>query len=134
MEGASASVIEEMLFSKAVIVSDTGFYAELPDTCVVKVTPRAQGDLVNALGRLTSESGQAERKRLGLAAGQYARNEFSPQHYAMQALEFAEEVRSARPLLALTDKLGAECNRIGIAADMQIIERLGIELNELFNA
>ena len=50
-EGASASVIEEMMFGKPVIVNDTGFFSELPDDCVVKIRPGRRNDLASALGK-----------------------------------------------------------------------------------
>jgi glycosyltransferase involved in cell wall biosynthesis len=132
MEGASASAIEEMLFGKPVIVSDIGFYAELPDDCVVKVSPQSQQDLVDVLNRLLSKSGEDERKRLGRMAEQYARSQFRSDLYARELMDFADEVRRARPLLGLADKLAGECKRIGVTADMPIVETLATEMDELF--
>lgn len=132
MEGASASAIEEMLFGKPVIVADVGFYAELPDDCVVKVAPRSQQELGMALGRLLSKLGYEERKRLGEKAAQYASGQFRADRYAKELLNFVDEVRETRPLLGLADKLAGELTRMTVTADMQIVRTLGKELGELF--
>ena len=71
IEGASASVIEEMLCGKPVIVTDTGFYNELPGECVWKINPaREEEDLSAAFQRLTADA--AVRSQLGTQAQEYA--------------------------------------------------------------
>lgn len=130
LEGASASAIEEMLFGKPLIVGNVGFYAELPDSCVVKIDPQSAEQLRDALRRLASSP--QERARLGEAARDYAEGEFRSDSYARQILEFAVEVRRARPLLGLTDELARQLNHMGISPDMQIIEELARELDTLF--
>jgi hypothetical protein len=37
LEAASASAIESMLYGKAIMVTDTGFYKEIPEECSVKI-------------------------------------------------------------------------------------------------
>lgn len=132
IEGASASVIEEMLFGKTVVVSDIGFYAELPNECVVKVKPQSPRALTEVLKRLLSTGGEEERRERGKAAQEYAGATFRADHYAKALLEFAGEVRAARPLLKLTDKVAAECNRIGVTPDMPLAGRLSSEIYDLF--
>ena len=130
MEGASASAIEEMLYGKAIIVANVGFYAELPDQCVVKVEPNQPNDLRQALARLASDT--SERNRLGDTALAYALKEYAADHYAELAIEFADEVRRARPLLSLTDKLAHECRRMGIVRETGVVDHLAEELSHLF--
>lgn len=129
-EGASASAIEEMLFGKPLIVTDTGFYSELPGDCVVKIDPAREEDLSGELSRLVSDAGL--RASLGAAAQRFAEDEFRASRYAKEILDFGWEVRSARPLLTLTDRVAQECYRMGIAADMPIVATIAGEMGSIF--
>ena len=129
-EGASASVIEEMLFGKPVIVTDTGFFAELPDECVLKVRPDRVSELTAALERAITDPGF--RERLGKAAQRFARREFRADRYAKEIVDFAWEARSAKPLLGLADQVAIEFNRMGIASDMVIVDNIAQEMRSTF--
>jgi len=129
-EGASASAIEEMLFGKPVIVTDTGFYSELPDDCVLKIDPAHEEDLSGVLSRLVAHPDL--RTNLGAAAQQFAESEFRASRYAKEILDFAWEVRAARPLLTLADRVAKECYRMGIAADMPIVGTIAGEMGAIF--
>ena len=130
MEGASASAIEEMLFGKPIIVANVGFYAELPVDCVVKVEPNSPEELRGALKDLAAN--KQRRERLGRAALAFAQKEYGADHYANSAIQFAEEVRRARPLIGLADKLARECRQMGLAPDSATVESLSAELGHLF--
>lgn len=132
MEGASASVIEEMLFGKPVIVTNTGFFAELPDDCVVKVRADSDADLASALKELVDD--EYARKRIGALAQVFAENEFHADKYASKLMDFLWEVRSARPLLSLADRVGDELARIGVPRDAQVVDSLAQELLNTFVA
>lgn len=131
-EGASGSAVEEMLFGKPMIVGDIGSFAELPDESVLKIDPLSFDELRGALKRLLKN--EKERRRLGKAAQDFALPRHQPETYASKFLDFVREVRLARPLLSLTDRLGTECARMGIARGMGVIERLSHELNTLFGS
>ena len=130
MEGASASAIEEMLFGKPVIVANVGFYAELPSGCVVKVEPNSPAELRAALKDLAT--GKPRRERLGQAALAFAQKEFGADRYADMVVQFAGEVRRARPLIGLVDKLARECRQMGLAGNSATVENLSAELAHLF--
>jgi glycosyltransferase involved in cell wall biosynthesis len=129
-EGASASAIEEMLFGKPVVVTDTGFYSELPSDCVVKLHPEREAELAAILSRLIDDP--AMRLRIGTEARRYAEAEFRADRYAAEVLDFAWEVRGARPLLALADRVALECNRMGMSAGMKTVETAAREMSALF--
>ncbi len=129
-EGASASLIEEMLFGKPVIVTDTGCYSELPDDCVVKIDPRHEEELAGVLAGLVQDPGR--RAVLGAAALRFAESEFRASRYAKEIMDFAWEVRTARPLLTLADRVAKECYRMGIAADMKIVGTIAGEMGGIF--
>jgi glycosyltransferase involved in cell wall biosynthesis len=126
MEGASASVIEEMLFGKPVIVTNTGFFGELPDDCVVKVSPDSDAELAAALKQLVLDD--SARRRIGAFAKLFAENEFHADQYAKKIMEFLWDVRGATPLLGLADRVGAELARIGVARDAKLVDSLAQEI------
>ena len=130
MEGASASAIEEMLYGKPLIVTNVGFYRELPDTGVVKIEPGAESQLTQVLERLLLNP--AERESMGRASRDYAERQFRADSYAAAAIEFVGEVRRARPLLDLADHIGAECRRMGLTEAMPVLDSIAGELHATF--
>ena len=81
LESASASTIEAMMCGKATVVTDTGFYSELPDDCVLKISQEKEvDDIGNALERLLSNKSFC--RNLGERATSYAVEKFSPQGYS----------------------------------------------------
>lgn len=92
LEGASASAIEAMLHGAAVLVSDAGFYADLPDDCVAKVPKATEpGDIAKVLEEI--HSNPRAREDLGQRARQYAECTFSPNIYADALLGLIDDVR-----------------------------------------
>lgn len=91
LEGASASAIEAMLHGCAVLVSDAGFYADLPDDCVAKV-PQATdaASIQQVLEKLIAAP--KHRAELGQRARDYAEDVFSPDRYANSLLELIRDV------------------------------------------
>ena len=91
MEGGSASLAEEMLCGKPVIVTDTGVYSELPETCVCKVRPEHETeDLTLNLRELATQINL--RRRMGEQARRYAEALYNPAFYAERFLEFCSEL------------------------------------------
>ena len=130
IEGASASIIEEMLFGKAVVVTNAGYFHELPDACVVKVGPGQKEELVCALRSLITDA--PARTKLGAAAQRFAQQEFRAEHYSRALLEFVWEIHSASPLLNLADRFGQECSRMGVDSTMQIVPTIADEIYKTF--
>ena len=98
LEAASASTIEAMLCGKAVVVTDTGFYRELPDDCVCKVAPNQEiSDLQKTLVFLLHNP--AERSALGERAAQWAAATFSPRLYAERLVDFALRAARTQPVI-----------------------------------
>ena len=96
LESASASLIESLLYGKATIVTDTGFYSELPADYVIKISPtREIPALRKALERLSAD--EAERLRIGQAARAWAIQTFSVNNYVEQTIELFRLVSRARP-------------------------------------
>jgi glycosyltransferase involved in cell wall biosynthesis len=93
---ASASAIEAMLYGKAVVVLDTGFFRELPDACVRKVSPEQEVvDLQRELESLCMS--QAEREALGKNAAEWAATTFSADSYARRLAQVCTTAAKAAP-------------------------------------
>lgn len=117
LEGASASAIEAMMAGKPVIVTDTGFYAELPDQCVLKVDPLDEiGGIQRALSRLLDD--RAAGRAMGNRAAAWAETIFSPANYARQTLAMVEDCAAAAAVLAGVNRF------CGIAAEWSRSESL----------
>jgi glycosyltransferase involved in cell wall biosynthesis len=131
IEGASASIVEEMLHGKPVIVTDTGFYSELPNDCVSKIRPTHEGeDLAACLRKLVGD--REARLKTGRMAKQFAEAHFQPAEYAKELLRFIREVRSTKPLLQLADRIAGEFRTMGIDGGMDIVDTVSQECFNLF--
>lgn len=121
LEAASGSLIEALLNGKATIVTDTGFYSELPDNCVFKISPHHElDDIKRALEILLTEP--KTRGNLGSDAQNWAVLEFSPDKYACKVEELAFAVIKARPLIDMTSLYGDFITRWGISGPSENLE------------
>lgn len=98
LEAASASAIEAMLHGKLVIVSDTGFYQEIPDGCAIKISPENEvDDLKKALNRLLNDRNLINS--IGVRAMNWARETFTATNYAKQIVETIDQMIEISPTL-----------------------------------
>jgi glycosyltransferase involved in cell wall biosynthesis len=119
MEGGSASLVEMMLYGKAGMVSDTGVYAELPDTCVVKIRPGDErADLGRALARLLADP--AMREHVGARARDYADQNCTPGIYARRLLDFLDKASGVKPVLEPVSWTARILADLGVRSDMDI--------------
>lgn len=92
LEGASASAIEAMLHGCPILVSNAGFYADLPEDCVLKVPQTTLSiDIQKALEFFVQNPAQGIE--MGIRARVYAETVFSPNKYADMLLTFIDNVR-----------------------------------------
>ena len=129
-EGASASAIEAMLFGKPLVVTDIGFFQELPENTVIRIPPKRPDLLLAAIDRLAVDP--ELRRNIGQAAEAYAIATFRPEWYAAEMVNFAEEILKSAPVLRLSDKLAAECRQIGITREMKVVDSLARRLSDLY--
>jgi glycosyltransferase involved in cell wall biosynthesis len=131
MEGGSASVVEEMLYGKPVIVTDNGVYSELPDDCVRKIRPENElEDLIEALRELIGNP--AGRQQMGVRARRFAKEEFSADRYVNGFLDLAEELLDLKPLLQVVDRMADRMAQMGVSGDLPIVDTVANECYTLF--
>lgn len=95
LEAASASMIEALLNGRPVVVTDTGFYSEVPDACVLKIRPESEiADLQSALELLCNDV--EKRNAVGKLGGEWARKTFTEENYARELVSTIEGVTRAR--------------------------------------
>lgn len=132
LEAASASAVEAMLYGKAVIVTDTGFYSELPDDCVRKISPVNESiELRAALTFLCASAD--ERQALGRSARAWAAHTFSGDGYAIQLLQLAQSAVTAAPRIHMARKLIKQLEHWGATTDLLAASRLA-EALDLFSS
>ncbi len=120
LEASSASAIEAMLHGSPMVVTDTGFYRELPDDLVVKIDPEHE---VRDLHRLLLDFDEREpelRSRAD-AARSWARTTFDPDRYAQGLVDLAQRVRALEPAQAALTRIGRDLSGWGIAPDSALL-------------
>jgi len=104
LEAASASTIESMLLGKCTLVTDDGFYRQLPDACVVKVAAdQEEENIRSALLRLNANRDLIDE--IGQRARLYAEVTFSPEKYAAHMYEIWRKVIDAQPNSAAVSRI-----------------------------
>jgi len=131
LEGASASAVEGMQSGVPVIVSNAGFYADLPDEYVLKIP---QGDCEDELlAQLQHiDRHRAEGRQMGARAREWAHGEFSAKHYATGLDQLIPEFIACEPYLLTSKALGRELGRMGIPGNSPAAGRVADALDRMF--
>jgi glycosyltransferase involved in cell wall biosynthesis len=131
MEGASWSLVEQLHYGKPVVVTDTGFYSELPDDCVIKINPQKEDqDLAAMMQRLVSN--RDFRETTAKKGKLFALDNFTAAKYCQNFLKFIEEARAFRPLLDLTDRVAAELSLMKATENMDTVDVVANEIYKMF--
>ena len=124
----SASVCKLMAAAKACVVSDTGWFSELPDDCVAKVDvdEHEEETLLACLESLITN--ETLRGKMGANAREYVRAHHSTSAAASQYVEFLREVNShsqrRRFDRKVIDEIGVRIAHLGVTdEDLHLIER-----------
>ncbi|GLH38154.1 glycosyltransferase [Pseudomonas moraviensis] len=102
LEAASASAIEAMLYGKATIVTDTGFYKELPDQYVRKVSPDQEMEDLKQIF-LSLHNDRASTVDIGKNAQAWAKETFTAENYAHRLEQAIPVVRRAQVIISAVD-------------------------------
>jgi glycosyltransferase involved in cell wall biosynthesis len=132
LEAASASAIESMLYGKATIVTDTGFYSELPDDCVLKISAENEvEDLKKIFLSLHSDSTTA--KAIGKQAQEWAEVTFTAENYAQKLEQAVPASLRAKVILSAVDHFSSIIEKW--SANPELLETPDIlEPLSIFNA
>ena len=131
LEGASASAVEAMLSGRPIVVTDAGFYRDLPDDLVFKVDPTSElSFLTSQLTRLVLDPGL--RATVGAHAAAWAKSAFSVEAYVARLVPFLEEVARLRPAQSAAAQFGHMLADLGLRPDDPAVERLATTLEALF--
>jgi len=123
LESASASTIEAMLYGKPAIVTDTGFYRDLPDDCVLKIAMKSElTDLQQALERLATSP--HERVTIGKRASQYAHETFRADYYATRIVAMKQRLDRSQLILNAAHVFSDQLKSWGAKGDPNILESL----------
>jgi glycosyltransferase involved in cell wall biosynthesis len=121
LEAASASAIEAMLYGKPIVVTDTGFYSEIPDRCVIKIAQDNEITSLQTALELLCDS-QVAREQLGAEAQKWAKNAFCPQNYAGKVLEVALLARGTGPIVSMVEHFTELLRRWGASNNLLQLE------------
>jgi glycosyltransferase involved in cell wall biosynthesis len=127
MGESSATLLNALFAGAATLVWNHGCYAEFPDDIVHKIS--SEDDLTLALERLCRD--RPLRERMGSNARRHALARFDTAVFCQRFRDFADEVRSARPVLALTDLLSDRLLEFGTRPPNGLVERLAGEVAAL---
>lgn len=93
MGETSGSIIRIMSMGKPVLVSDIGWYGELPDDCVIKIDPLKEVDKINSfLKRIIDDNSLFGD--IGIAGKTYIEENFSPQTFVSKLIEAIENANN----------------------------------------
>jgi glycosyltransferase involved in cell wall biosynthesis len=131
LEGASASAIEAMKSGRPIIVSDAGFYADLPDDLVFKIPAAIDVQPLTAvLERLVQD--EELRRQTGLRAKDWAMRTFTTEAYVNVLEDLLTRFINATPLLAVGTRVGQQLAELNIAENDPAVERLAEKMRALF--
>ena len=138
MGESSASVCRMLGAGKPCVVSDLGWFAELPDDCVVKLDVAAdEQGLVQCLSDLIGD--QSLRQKMGENARRYIREQHGIESAAVEYLKFLDGVRRHERRRsvehALIDETGRAMAEIGVGEeDGWLIDGVAADIESLFKA
>lgn len=132
-EGASWSLIEQFYFKKSIIATRIGFFAEVPDECILKIEPPINTkELSDAIKLLINN--KEYREKIAFNGSKFAYQNFSPDVYAKNFVSFITEVLSFKPSVNFIDRVSDELsNFITPGASKGFIDKIANEIIRMSN-
>jgi glycosyltransferase involved in cell wall biosynthesis len=128
LESASASTIEAMLYAKPTIVTNTGFYKDLPADCVCKISPETEiADLRTHLEKLVSSP--QLREALSVAAREYARKTFQSDNYALRLVNMKHKIDQSKIVSSVALVFSTKLKAWGALKNDVIVEAVAAPLS-----
>lgn len=133
MEGASWSLVEQMDTGKPIIVNDVGFYGEIPDECLIKISDSCDFEIINIQKALINVIDNFEdMKLIGISAKKYLNENFSQEMYNYKFNEALEHLTFLKPLENLLDVFETELMNIGLNNNLNIVTKFSLEMETLY--
>lgn len=132
MGETSGSLIRIMSLGKPTVVSNVGWYAELPDDCVVKIDPaNEEAELMAWLRRLVSDA--ELREKIGKSAQTYVQREHSLEKFVQKLYSFVQEISAGENNLyiRILDKITDTLADLSPAAGL-VLSGLSAQLTWLY--
>jgi glycosyltransferase involved in cell wall biosynthesis len=128
LEAASASAIESMLYGKAIIVTNAGFYADIPDSCVIKINHL--NEIIELQSFLEEVIENKSRLRiLGQNARLWASKIFTVDNYVCQLVEMIEQISRTTPAIKAVDNLCTILSSWSLNGDSFIVSDISKRLS-----
>jgi glycosyltransferase involved in cell wall biosynthesis len=132
MGETSGMVVRALSLGKPLVVSDVGWFSELPDEVAVKVPvdERETEALVEALDRLAGDA--AYRERMGRAAAEWARREHDLDRAAdLYTAALEESLGGAEVTRAVLGDVARAAAALGVEADSPVLTDVADRLREV---
>jgi glycosyltransferase involved in cell wall biosynthesis len=132
MGETSGTAIRALTLGKPLVVSDVGWFSELPDEIAIRVpVDEHEGEaLLAALERLAA--GNMARATMGAAAGELLQREHALPHVAELYASALEEAAGGRPVRdAVLRDVAEAAAAVGIGADDPVAGELAARLDEV---
>jgi glycosyltransferase involved in cell wall biosynthesis len=123
LEGFSASTIEAMLYGKIVMVTDTSFYQDFPDDCVIKIPLESEIEHI----QICLESYLDEKNNFqnyGLNAQAWANKTFNADSYAQNLIKVATRILVCEPIRITIQNIANDLLRWGVDKDSAIVQAI----------
>lgn len=130
MEGASWSLIEELAFGKPIMVYDTGFYQEIPDTAIFKIKTENEIDTISE-GLIKIVENKELRESVGREGKRFAEENFSSKKYVQNFSEFVANIVYRKSPYNLTDKVSKELSLMGIDENMEVVNSVAKKIYDI---
>jgi len=130
----SIITLELMAKAKPIIVSDTGWFSELPDETVIKigVNENEEKSISDAFTKLTSD--KSLKKGVGSRALEYVKNEHDPEKISYEIFEFLSHLTSAERSKYIKN-LSLHLHDLGIDHnDSSYLDSLTKNVHEVFSS
>lgn len=99
MGETSGSLIRIMSLGKPTIITNIGWYSEIPDDCAIKIDPEKEEEQLKAKLLILINEKQT-RERIGLKAKEYIRYNNDPETFVQGLINFVEDIsKNSRKLL-----------------------------------
>ncbi len=89
-----------------------------------------KNDIIRTLKKIVND--EKMRKRIGARGKKFAVDNFDTRNYCKNFLEFLDEVGDFKPILKLVDRVGVNLDLMGVAQDMDVIDKVARESSLIF--